>query len=45
MLGPELATSRAGFSALDVMEAFVALGQIHAYDGSMALVVQRFEEA
>jgi tetratricopeptide (TPR) repeat protein len=44
-LGPKLAETRATFSAQDVMEAHVALGQLHAYDGEMKEAITQFEAA
>jgi tetratricopeptide (TPR) repeat protein len=44
-LGPELARTRAEFSSHDVMEAHVALAQVHAYDGEMAEAIAQFEAA
>ena len=44
-LGPELARTRAEFSSHDVMEAHVALAQVHAYDGEMQEAIAQFEAA
>jgi tetratricopeptide (TPR) repeat protein len=44
-LGPELAKTRTEFSAQDVMEAHVALGQLYSYDGEMAQAIAQFEAA
>jgi hypothetical protein len=44
-LGPELVKTRAEFSPHDVMEAHMALGQLHAYDGEMAQAIAQFEAA
>jgi tetratricopeptide (TPR) repeat protein len=44
-LGPELAKTRAEYSAQDVMEAHVALGQLYSYDGEMAQAIAQFEAA
>jgi hypothetical protein len=44
-LGPELVKTRAEYSSNDVMEAHMALGQLHAYDGDMAQAIAQFEAA
>ncbi len=44
-LGPGIAQTRAEFSPHDVMEAHMALGQLHAYDGEMAQAIAQFEAA
>jgi tetratricopeptide (TPR) repeat protein len=44
-LGPELARTRAEFSPNDVMEAHVALAQVHAYTGEMKEAIAQFEAA
>jgi hypothetical protein len=44
-LGPELVKTRAEYSPNDVMEAHMALGQLHAYDGEMAQAIAQFEAA
>src|SRR5262245_6639351 len=44
-LGPELAKTRVEYSAQDVMEAHVALGQLYSYDGEMAPAIAQFEAA
>jgi len=44
-LGPELAQTRAEYSAQEVMEAHVALGQLYAYRGEMAQAIAQFEAA
>jgi tetratricopeptide (TPR) repeat protein len=44
-LGPGIAQTRAEFSARDVMEAHVALAQLHAYDGEMRDAIAQFEAA
>jgi tetratricopeptide (TPR) repeat protein len=44
-LGPGLAETRAEFSSQDVMEAHVALAQLHSYDGHMAEAIAQFDAA
>ena len=44
-LGPELAKTRTEYSAQDVMEAHVALGQLYSYDGEMTQAIAQFEAA
>ena len=44
-LGPDIADTRAQFSPQDVMEAFVAYGQLLAYDGEMTGAIAQFEQA
>ena len=44
-LGPEISKTRAEYSAQDVMEAHVALGQLYAYDGEMTQAIAQFEAA
>jgi tetratricopeptide (TPR) repeat protein len=44
-LGPRLAETRAAFSSQEVVEAYVALGQLHAYDGEMTEAIAQFQAA
>jgi tetratricopeptide (TPR) repeat protein len=44
-LGPDIAKTRAAYSAQDVMEAHVALGQLYSYDGEMPQAIAQFEAA
>lgn len=44
-LGPDAADTNARFTPYEVMEAHVALGQLHAYGGEMAEAIAEFERA
>ena len=44
-LGPEIANTRLQFSPHDVMEAYLAYGQLLAYDGEMSAAIAQFEQA
>jgi tetratricopeptide (TPR) repeat protein len=44
-LGPELARTRSEYSPQDIMEAYVALGQLYSYDGDMTNAIAQFESA
>ena len=45
LLGPQLPETRGTYSDLEIMQAHVALGQLHAYDGEMAATIEQFEVA
>ncbi|HKE87664.1 MAG TPA: FG-GAP-like repeat-containing protein [Vicinamibacterales bacterium] len=44
-LGPDIADTRRQFSPQDVMEAYLAYGQLLAYDGEMSAAIAQFEQA
>jgi len=44
-LGPDIADTRRQFSPQDVLEAFLAYGQLLAYDGEMTGAIAQFEQA
>jgi len=44
-LGPDIVNTRRQFSPQDVMEAYLAYGQLLAYDGEMSAAIAQFEQA